>query len=113
MTSHETTSHDYGFEKKKGHIYIGGILACIILTLIPFYAVSMHILPQGRLIGLIYVCAIIQLWIQIKCFLRMNMQTEQAQYNTMGFLFMLVILAVIVGGSLWIMYHLDMNMMLP
>ena len=39
------------------------------------------------------------------------MQTEQGKLNVMSFMFTIVVLAVIIGGSLWIMFHLNYNMM--
>jgi cytochrome o ubiquinol oxidase operon protein cyoD len=105
------SSSDYGTGKKTFGIYLTGIILCIILTLIPFMGTIYHTIPKGWYFFTFYSCAIIQLLVQVKCFLRMNTATEQSRTNIMTFLFTLVILFVIIGGSMWIMVNLDYNMM--
>lgn len=111
MVQH-TNDSDYGLGKKKLGVYSFGIVLCLILTVIPFYAVMYQ--PFASVQSIFYtiiVCAVLQLLVQVKCFLSMNTKTPQAQYNVMSFIFTLVILTVVIGGSMWIMYHLNYNMM--
>lgn len=107
-----STEIDYGIGKKKLGIYSLGIVLCIILTLIPFYVVMHSVFSVKNNFIVIYVAAILQLLVQVKCFVRLNTTTQQSKMNFMSFLFTLVILAVVIGGSLWIMWNLDYNMML-
>lgn len=103
---------DYGLGKKRLGVYSLGIVLCLILTIIPFYVVMHKVFDLHMIFYTIYGCAILQLFVQVKCFLSMNTKTPQAQYNMMSFIFTLVILAVVIGGSMWIMYNLDYNMMI-
>lgn len=102
---------DYGFGKKRLGIYSLGIVLCLLLTIVPFYLVMHDVLNRAATYYAIFSFAIVQLIVQVKCFLSMNTKTPQAQYNVMSFLFTLVILGVVVGGTLWIMYNLNINMM--
>lgn len=103
---------DYGTGSKKGHVYLMGIVLCVIFTLIPFYLVMVPTLSRGVTFAVIYAFAILQLFVQVTCFLRLNTHTQQSKMNVMTFLFTLLILGVVIGGSLWIMWHLDYNMMM-
>jgi cytochrome o ubiquinol oxidase operon protein cyoD len=54
--------------------------------------------------------ALVQVVVHLVFFLHMNGSSDQ-RWNLMAFLFTLLIVAVLVGGSIWIMYHLNHNMM--
>jgi cytochrome o ubiquinol oxidase operon protein cyoD len=108
----EHTSHtDYGLNKKKLGIYSTGIILCIILTIIPFYAVMHGLLSKAHTLHLILATATLQFLTQVFCFLSVNSKTEQGKTNYMSFVFTIVIIAVLIVGSIWIMANLDYNMM--
>jgi cytochrome o ubiquinol oxidase operon protein cyoD len=111
--THPTTNHDqsYGMGKKTLTSYLLGFFLCLILTVIPFYAVMHGQWTRSLTIGIIISTAIAQLFVQLRCFLRMNTKTNDAMTNTLSFLMVIIVLFILVGGSLWIMYHLDYNMM--
>lgn len=109
--AHGHVTTDYGTGKKKLSIYAIGIALCVLLTLIPFGAVMQQGLSRIDRFETIFLAAIAQLVVQVVCFLRLNTRTEQSRMNTMSFLFCIVILAVVIGGSLWIMWNLNYNMM--
>ena len=111
MAHSDAVHTDYGTGKKQFNVYLTGILLCVLFTLVPFYLVMNPVLSRGLTFLTIYVCAIVQLFIQVICFLRLNTKTEQSKTNVMAFIFTLVILGVVIGGSLWIMWNLDYNMM--
>lgn len=102
---------DYGTGKKKLNIYIVGILLCIVLTLIPFWAVMTHKLSNASSFTVIFGAAILQFFTQVICFLRLNGKTAQSRINVMSFIFTIVVLVAIIGGSLWIMWALGYHMM--
>lgn len=106
------TTPDYGTGEKNLKVYVTGIILCIILTLIPFLTV-MHGTDLTRVtkFTVIFTSAILQFLVQVICFLRLNGKTQQGIVNIMSFVFTIVVLVVIIGGSLWIMYHLNYNMM--
>ena len=111
QSHHHDVEPDYGTGKKTFKVYVTGVLLCVILTLIPFGVVMHGDMGRGFMFTVLFACAIIQFLVQVICFLRLNAATEQSKANLMSFIFTVVILAVIVGGSLWIMYHLNYNMM--
>lgn len=105
-----THQPDFGTGKKTLPIYVTGIILCVILTVIPFYLVMQPMFSKATTIAWLYIAATAQLFVQIKCFLRLQYKSEQGKANIMTFLFTGVILAVVIGGSLWIMLHLNYNM---
>jgi len=108
---HETHQPDYGTGQKKLGIYIVGLIACIILTIISFWTVMANALTKSHIFFIIYLSACVQLIVQVICFLRLNTHTEQGKINVMSFIFTGVILLCIVIGSLWIMSNLHYNLM--
>jgi len=111
MDNHIENQPDYGTGKKTLGVYVVGVISCSILTLISFWAVMTSHLVKWQVFTIIYVAACIQLFVQLVCFLRLNMQTQQGQTNVMSFIFTIVILISIILGSLWIMSNLNYNMM--
>lgn len=102
---------DFGTGQKKLSIYIFGVISCAVLTFIAFNVVMANHFSTLKILTTIYLAAIIQFFIQVICFLRLNTETPQAQINVMSILFTLVILITIVAGSLWIMWSLNYYMM--
>jgi cytochrome o ubiquinol oxidase subunit IV len=111
MEHHEIQQPDYGTGHKKLSVYIAGLISCVVLTLIAFGAVMSQSFSYWATFTVIYVAALIQFFIQVICFLRLNTQTEQARTNVMAIVFTVVILLTIVAGSLWIMWSLNYYMM--
>lgn len=103
------TTNTYGMGKKTLRSYIIGLLLSLIFTLCSFGIVSHHSLSTEYIFVSLAVLAIAQLIAQVVFFLRMN-ASEEGRWNLMPFLFTILIVAVIVGGSLWIMYNLNYNM---
>lgn len=109
MTTHATD--DYGLAKKSLLIYSLGFLLSILLTLIPFHAVYSGSFPKHWLLLILFISAIIQCFVHILCFLRVNLSTTQAKVNTLTLIFSLVVTITVIGGSLWIMSNLNYFMM--
>lgn len=102
---------DYGAGQKKLSIYLVGFIICSILTLISFWIVMTNQHTKMVTFTIIYTSAVIQLFVQVICFLRLNTHTEQARINVMSLIFTFVILISIIIGSLWIMWNLNYFMM--
>lgn len=101
---------DYGTGKKKLGIYVAGLVSCVILTLIAFLSVMQGKFPREEMLTIIFAAALMQFVIQLLCFLRLNVETEQGKINVMSLLFTGVILLMIVSGSLWIMWNCNYYM---
>ncbi len=109
MSHPHDTSMEHGAGKKTLASYIVGFLLCLILTFIAFGLVKMHVLADVYLYISLAALAIIQLFVQTICFLRLN-ASKEGQWNLLPFLFVILIIAVFVGGTLWIMYNLNYYM---
>lgn len=109
MSSHSTVTAEYGGSQKTLPAYVFGLVFCIILTLIAFWLVEKKPFSDEQLYISLAALAIIQLLVQALCFLRLN-NSPEGRWNLMPFLFTLLIIAILVSGSLWIMYHLNLNM---
>lgn len=98
--------------------YISGFGFSIVLTLTVFVLVNNHVVTghqassHGFLVLAIMGLALVQLVVQLVFFLHMGSEPKP-RWNLAVFMFMLVILIVIVGGSLWIMDNLNYNMRSP
>ncbi|MCB5184207.1 cytochrome o ubiquinol oxidase subunit IV [Methylobacillus gramineus] len=90
--------------------YVIGFILSVILTVIPFALVMFPTLAPGVILTSILVLAIVQIVVHLVYFLHMNNSSEQ-RWNVMAFIFTILIIAIVVIGSLWIMFHLNHNMM--
>ena len=91
--------------------YIWGLIFSIILTAIPFGLVMSGTLGSGLTLAIILLCAIAQVFVQLVFFLHMNTSSEQI-WNTTSAVFIVLIVAIVVLGSIWIMQHLNHNMLM-
>lgn len=100
-------------DEESGHgslvSYSLGFVLSIVVTLLAFAAVGQHwFSPMGN-VAFITLMAIIQLMIQLVLFLHLNAESKP-HWNLSAFLFAILIVFVVVGASIWIMYHLNVNM---
>lgn len=110
-------SHDHGEISLTGmprvHFreYMIGFGLSVVLTAIPFWLVLGDVL-ENRALAIFYVIAFgtVQMIVHMVYFLHMNTQAEKGWFIlSMAFTVMLVFVAI--AGSVWIMFHLDQNMM--
>ncbi len=109
MTTHHKTEHNpsrYGTGAKTLKSYLIGLFLCLVLTSISFGLVIQNNLPQSDLYIALASLAVLQLFVQIICFLRLN-TTKEGLWNSMSFFFAIVIVVILVSGTLWIMYNLN------
>ena len=88
--------------------YIIGFLLAIALTVVPFGLVMTHAALGTPLI--IAVFALAQIGVHIVYFLHVNRSAEQ-RWNLMALVFTAIVVCIILGGSIWIMHNLYINMM--
>jgi cytochrome o ubiquinol oxidase subunit IV len=108
MTNHIQQHDDHSHGSVKS--YTIGFILSIIFTIIPFYMIMHHTSSSTVLISVAVFCAILQLLIQLVCFLHLNTESSP-RWNLTAFMFTVLIVAILVIGSLWIMYNLNYNMM--
>ncbi|WP_114191545.1 cytochrome o ubiquinol oxidase subunit IV [Edaphovirga cremea] len=90
--------------------YLIGFVLSIILTVIPFTMVMNGGASQAAILGVVLACAVVQIVVHLVYFLHMNSSSEE-RWNLVAFLFTVMIILIVVVGSLWIMYNLNINMM--
>ena len=89
--------------------YIIGFVLSVALTLAAFWLVTQDFSQNVLLVGLVTL-AVAQLWVQLICFLHLG-DEKKPRWHAITLFFAAFIVVVLVGGSIWIMYHLDHNMM--
>ena len=110
MSNHHEIHVEHGSGQKTIQAYVLGFVLCLILTILAFSLVGMKLLAGVSLYVALAALAIIQLFVQSVCFLRLNSSAE-GRWNLLPFLFTILIIAILVGGTLWIMYNLNYYMM--
>ena len=87
-----------------------GFLLCVILTVAAYYIVQHHLMPPLHALTTIVILGVVQLLVQVIFFFRLNTKTASGKWDLVTFFFTILIIAIIVCGSLWIMYNLNYNM---
>lgn len=90
--------------------YSVGFIGSIVLTVVAYLLVTQSSVMGMPLIIAISVLAIIQLVVQLVCFLHLGDETNP-RWRVRAFIAMTGSLLLIVIGSIWIMKNLDYNMM--
>jgi cytochrome o ubiquinol oxidase operon protein cyoD len=113
-------SHGHGGGHADGHGgaphatlrgYLVGFVLSVLLTAIPFWLV-MHrgAIPPGSLALVILAFAAVQIVVHMVYFLHMDAKS-QGGWNLLSLLFTLILVVITLSGSLWVMFHLNRNMM--
>ncbi|MEC7729618.1 MAG: cytochrome o ubiquinol oxidase subunit IV [Pseudomonadota bacterium] len=105
-----STSHDSG---NHGSVksYITGLILSIVLTLIPFGMVMQGGFDKTTVVVTISILAVLQVLVQLILFMHMNLKTQEGRESGSFVFFTALILALVIGGSVWILYHLNLNLM--
>ena len=90
--------------------YVLGFVLSLLLTFASYFSVLYTLFPPTPLLYTILFLGLVQTVIQLALFLHLGEESKPHR-NLLTFLFMLSILIIIVWGSIWIMNHLDYNMM--
>ncbi|PZO01730.1 MAG: cytochrome o ubiquinol oxidase subunit IV [Hyphomicrobiales bacterium] len=93
--------------------YMIGFLLSVVLTAIPFWLVMSGALGSNQLTAFaIMGFAVVQIVVHMVFFLHMNGKSEGG-WTMLALVFTLIIVVIVLAGSLWVMYHLNTNMMPP
>jgi cytochrome o ubiquinol oxidase operon protein cyoD len=90
--------------------YTIGFILSVVLTAIPFWLVMGHVLPAGTTKVVILGFAAVQVIVHMIYFLHMNSKSEGG-WNMMALILTVILLFIVLSGSLWVMYHMNANMM--
>ncbi|KJC51728.1 hypothetical protein UP09_02270 [Bradyrhizobium sp. LTSP885] len=103
--AHDTASH--GSLKS----YLIGFGLSVVLTAIPFWLVMTGVLDDKQVTALIVlVFAAVQIVVHMVYFLHMNTRSENG-WTMMALIFTVIMVVIALTGSLWVMHHLNTNMM--
>jgi cytochrome o ubiquinol oxidase operon protein cyoD len=112
----EQNQHSLDHHKEEGpHStfsgYMIGFIASVILTVIPFSLVMTDVFSsQNMTIVIILGLALVQIVVHMMYFLHMNFHSEGG-WNMLSLIFTLLLVFITLAGSLWVMYHMNVNMM--
>ncbi len=115
MSDPVSGDHDAGHAGGAAHgslrSYLTGFLLSVFLTAIPFWLVMTGVLNSKIAAEVaITTFAIVQIAVHMVYFLHMNTRSEGG-WSIMALMFTLILVVIALVGSLWIIYHLNGNMM--
>jgi len=90
--------------------YVAGLILSIVLTVIPFGVVMSGGFSTSTTVVTIVIMAVLQVLVQLVMFMHLDTKSEDG-WNFNAIIFAGIILVLIVGGSIWIMHNLMLNMM--
>ena len=91
--------------------YMIGFFLSIILTAIPFAVVMGDVFDnRNTTVAVIAFFAVVQIIVHMVYFLHMNARSEGG-WNLLALVFTAVLVVIVLAGSLWVMYHMNTNMM--
>jgi cytochrome o ubiquinol oxidase operon protein cyoD len=115
--THATAGHDHDHHDDDGasHSTLGGyatgFILSVILTAIPFWLVMGKAFHSSTVTAMVVLAfAAVQIVVHMIYFLHMNGRSEGG-WTLLALLFTLLLVAITLSGSLWVMYHLNANMM--
>ena len=90
--------------------YMIGFVLSVILTAIPFALVMTGVLPTNATAMIVMGAAAVQIVVHMIYFLHMNSKSEGG-WIMLALIFTIIVVVIALSGSLWVMYHLNTNMM--
>ena len=91
--------------------YATGFVLAVLLTVIPFWLVMGKVFDKSSTTGFVLLAlAAVQIVVHMIYFLHMNSKSEGG-WTMLALLFTTMVVVIMMSGSLWVMYHLNHNMM--
>ena len=90
--------------------YVIGFVLSVVLTAIPFWLVMAKVLPPQATKFIILGFAAVQVVVHMVYFLHLNAKVEGG-WSMLAFLFTVIVVLIMLSGSIWVMYHMNANMM--
>jgi cytochrome o ubiquinol oxidase operon protein cyoD len=99
-------------ETRKGWLadHQKGLVFAFLLTLLPFVMVYGKLLSSSLNVAGIWIAGIIQILLQLHYFLGVGASQKEG-WNLISLIFTFLIMAIFIGGTLWVMYTLNSRMM--
>jgi cytochrome o ubiquinol oxidase operon protein cyoD len=91
--------------------YLLGFALSVVLTALPFWFVMGGALGDKQVTALVVMAfAAVQIVVHMIYFLHMN-TTSEGGWSMMALIFTVIMVVIAMTGSLWVMHHLNGNMM--
>lgn len=90
--------------------YLIGFILSVILTLVAFGPVMAGGMSHAAVFTTIFSAAILQILVHLHYFLHLD-ASSASRWNLLALIFTIMIIVLFVGGSLWIMWHLNYRVM--
>lgn len=104
--AHQTHA-DHGSLKS----YATGFILSVILTAIPFWLVMADVFEKSSTTAFVILgLAAVQIVVHMVYFLHMNTKSEDG-WSMLALIFTIMLVVIMLSGSIWVMYHLNHNMM--
>jgi len=108
---HDHDDHDDGASHSTFKGYAIGFVLSVILTAIPFWLVMGKVFDKPAVTSMVVLAfAAVQIVVHMIYFLHMNTKSEGG-WNMLALIFTIMVVVITLSGSLWVMYHLNHNMM--
>ena len=114
------SAHDHADHADHGHggaahgslkSYLIGFFLSVILTAIPFWLVMDGVIENKQATAVIIMAfAAVQIIVHMIFFLHMTPASEGG-WSMLALIFTVILVVIVLSGSLWVMYHLNANMM--
>jgi cytochrome o ubiquinol oxidase operon protein cyoD len=111
-SQHGHSAHEHSAAHGSLKSYVVGFALSLILTLLSFGCVMSGAVPQHLVVPGIVVFCVAQLLVQLAFFLHLSVAPGQRDNLSIG-VFTLLIIAIVVVGSLWVMHNMNLYMMQP
>lgn len=104
---HQDHTADHGSLKS----YTIGFVLAVILTAVPFWLVMTRAIEKSSTMGIVLLgLAAVQIVVHMVYFLHMNAKSEGG-WTMLALIFTIMVVVIMLAGSLWVMFHLNNNMM--
>jgi cytochrome o ubiquinol oxidase subunit IV len=90
--------------------YAAGFLLAVILTALSFATVMSGEVSRSVALYVIFGAAAVQSLVHIHYFLHLDMSSK-SRWNVLALAFTLIVMAIFISGTIWIMYHLHQRLM--
>ena len=102
--------HDDGAPHATVKGYLTGFILSLILTAIPFWIVMGNWFDKSSTTAFVVLAfAAVQIVVHMIYFLHMNAKSEHG-WTMLALIFTVVVVVITLSGSLWVMYHMNHNM---
>ena len=108
MSAHD---HVEGTPHGSRRDYVLGFFLSVVLTAVPFWLVIDNVTHSKPATSILIVgLAAVQMIVHVVLFLHVRAKSERG-WTLVSLIFTLVLVVIALAGSLWVMQHLDSNMM--